>query len=79
MFLCLWFEQCLSLSEEELKERQVLHLDIAYDDIPEKYFKEEEVTIQQLAVQSYWDLWIGFKNFQWLCFLSKVSKLLILE
>ena len=51
MFLCLWFEQCLSLSEEELKERQVLHLDIAYDDIPEKYFKEEEVTIQQLAVQ----------------------------
>ncbi|XP_071797461.1 cytoplasmic phosphatidylinositol transfer protein 1-like [Asterias amurensis] len=35
-------ENCLSLSEEELKERQVLHLDIAYDDIPEKYFKEEE-------------------------------------
>ncbi|XP_022080544.1 cytoplasmic phosphatidylinositol transfer protein 1-like isoform X2 [Acanthaster planci] len=35
-------ENCLRLSDEELKERQVLHLDIAYDDIPEKHYREEE-------------------------------------
>jgi len=31
------------LEEEILKEREVLHMDIAYDEIAEKYYKEEEV------------------------------------
>ena len=33
----------LNLNDEELSEREVLALDIAYDELPEKYYKEEEV------------------------------------
>lgn len=32
----------LDLKEEELKDREVLHMDIAYDQLPEKYYKKEE-------------------------------------
>ena len=34
----------LNLDEELLKEREVLHMDIAYDEIAEKYYKKEEVS-----------------------------------
>ncbi|XP_074647774.1 cytoplasmic phosphatidylinositol transfer protein 1-like [Tubulanus polymorphus] len=35
-------ENCLTLTEEDLEQREVLSLDIAYDDIPPKHYKEEE-------------------------------------
>ena len=31
------------MKEEELKDREVIHMDIAYDEIAEKYYKKEEV------------------------------------
>ena len=37
----------LDLKEDELKGREVQHLDIAYDELPEKYYKEKEVFILQ--------------------------------
>lgn len=41
--MCLFCEQLLNLDEELLNSREVLHMDIAYDELPEKYYKEEEV------------------------------------
>ena len=38
----------LNLDEELLKEREVLHMDIAYDEIAEKYYKKEEVNVISL-------------------------------
>ena len=35
--------QCLSLSEEELTEREVDVIDIAFDELAEKHYKVEEV------------------------------------
>ncbi|KAH8250713.1 hypothetical protein KR038_000608 [Drosophila bunnanda] len=35
-------ENCLDLSEEELKTRTVDHLDIAFDDLSPKHYKQEE-------------------------------------
>ncbi|XP_071495707.1 cytoplasmic phosphatidylinositol transfer protein 1-like [Diadema antillarum] len=35
-------ENCLRLSESELREREVVHVDIAYDNVPDKYYKENE-------------------------------------
>lgn len=35
--------QCLGLSEQDLKEREVDHVDIAYNEVPEKHYKVEEV------------------------------------
>lgn len=35
-------ENSLDLTEQELNAREVLALDIAYDELPEKYYKEEE-------------------------------------
>ncbi|XP_014262417.1 cytoplasmic phosphatidylinositol transfer protein 1 [Cimex lectularius] len=35
-------ENCLNLSEEVLQERTVEHIDIAYDEINPKHYKEEE-------------------------------------
>ncbi|KAK7112260.1 cytoplasmic phosphatidylinositol transfer protein 1-like [Littorina saxatilis] len=35
-------ENCLQLSEEELKQREVEHVDIAFDELPPKHYKEEE-------------------------------------
>lgn len=35
-------ENMLNLSDEVLAERLVLHMDIAYDELPEKYYKKEE-------------------------------------
>ena len=35
--------QCLGLTEEVLEQREVDFVDIAYDEFPEKYYKEEEV------------------------------------
>ncbi|XP_030840413.1 cytoplasmic phosphatidylinositol transfer protein 1 [Strongylocentrotus purpuratus] len=35
-------ENCLSLSEAELSEREVVPVDIAYNNVPEKYYKENE-------------------------------------
>ncbi|XP_063962139.1 cytoplasmic phosphatidylinositol transfer protein 1-like [Lytechinus pictus] len=34
--------ECLSLSDTELSEREVVHVDIAYNNVPEKYYKENE-------------------------------------
>ncbi|KAJ8037841.1 Cytoplasmic phosphatidylinositol transfer protein 1 [Holothuria leucospilota] len=33
---------CLGLSEEDLKEREVDHVDIVFNEVPEKYYKVEE-------------------------------------
>jgi len=38
-------ENSLDLTEQELNAREVLALDIAYDELPEKYYKEEEVDL----------------------------------
>jgi len=38
-----WWLQCLNLSEEELTEREVDHVDIAFDELAEKHYKVEEV------------------------------------
>jgi len=35
--------QCLGLSEEELLEREVDYVDIAFDELAEKHYKVEEV------------------------------------
>jgi len=35
-------ENHLNLEEEVVKDREVLHMDIAYDEIAEKYYKKEE-------------------------------------
>ena len=35
----------LNLGDEMLKEREVLPMDIAYDEIAEKYYKKEEVCL----------------------------------
>ncbi|CAC5385270.1 Phosphatidylinositol transfer protein alpha isoform,Membrane-associated phosphatidylinositol transfer protein 2,Phosphatidylinositol transfer protein 1,Phosphatidylinositol transfer protein 2,Cytoplasmic phosphatidylinositol transfer protein 1,Protein retinal degeneration B,Phosphatidylinositol transfer protein 5,Phosphatidylinositol transfer protein beta isoform [Mytilus coruscus] len=35
-------ENCVGLSDEDIEVREVEHIDIAYDDIPEKNFKKEE-------------------------------------
>jgi len=35
--------QCLRLSEEQLAEREVDVVDIAFDELAEKHYKEEEV------------------------------------
>jgi len=35
--------QCLNLSEEELAEREVDFVDIAFDELAEKHYKVEEV------------------------------------
>ena len=43
--------QCLGLDEEELVEREVDFVDIAYDEIPENNYKKEEVC------QTYWRDW----------------------
>lgn len=43
MFVCFFFLQCLGLSEQDLKEREVDHVDIAYNEVPEKHYKMEEV------------------------------------
>ena len=36
--------QCFNLASEMLDAREVVDLDIAYDDLPEKYYVEEEVS-----------------------------------
>ena len=56
----------LNLNDEELSEREVLALDIAYDELPEKYYKEEEV-------QNYRFYWVikKMRIFSWVeCFMS---------
>lgn len=40
-FFCL---QCLNMSPEELEQRTVEFLDICYDEINLKYYKEDEVS-----------------------------------
>ena len=35
--------QCFDLSEELLEAREVIHVDIAYDELPEKHYVPEEV------------------------------------
>ncbi|OWF36067.1 Cytoplasmic phosphatidylinositol transfer protein 1 [Mizuhopecten yessoensis] len=35
-------ENVLGLSEEELEDREVEHIDIAYDDMADKHYKESE-------------------------------------
>lgn len=35
--------QCIGLSNEDLEVREIEHLDIVFDDIPEKNYKKEEV------------------------------------
>ncbi|MCP3920950.1 MAG: hypothetical protein GY714_00035 [Desulfobacterales bacterium] len=42
---CILFFQSLDLNEEELAKRQVEHLDIANDELPEKYYNKDEVSI----------------------------------
>ena len=37
--------QCLRLTEEELAEREVDVVDIAFDELAEKHYKEEEVRL----------------------------------
>ena len=46
--LCLWYFQCVNLKPEELQQREVDFLDIAYDELPSKHYKESEVTILSL-------------------------------
>ncbi|KAK3713877.1 hypothetical protein QZH41_008164 [Actinostola sp. cb2023] len=35
-------ENCFSLDDERLQDREVVHIDIAYDPIPDKYYVPEE-------------------------------------
>lgn len=41
--------QCVGLSSEDLEVREVEHIDIALEDIPEKNFKKEEVRLIKLT------------------------------
>ena len=45
--------QMLNLDEELQKEREVLHMDIAYDEIAEKYYKKEEVCMFKEKVKIF--------------------------
>jgi Phosphatidylinositol transfer protein. len=45
-------DNCLGLTEEELLARQVEYLDIAYDEINPKHYKEEEVSWLHHNLQS---------------------------
>ena len=38
-----WHVQCLGLSEEQMLEREVDCVDIAFDELAEKHYKLEEV------------------------------------
>lgn len=42
--------QCLGLSPIELIHREVDFMDIAYDEISAKHYKEEEVRSQKLTI-----------------------------
>ena len=44
------FLQCLNLPEDQLQQRDVDFVDIAYDAVPPKHYKEEEVTISYNTV-----------------------------
>ena len=39
----IFFFQCFDLNEEMLESREVVNIDIAYDDLPEKHYVPEEV------------------------------------
>ena len=47
-FLKIWlvvsFLQCFELDEETLETREVVAIDIAYDELPEKHYVPEEVS-----------------------------------
>jgi Phosphatidylinositol transfer protein len=38
-----WSWQCLGLSEDELAQREVEHVDIVQEEVAEKHYKPEEV------------------------------------
>jgi len=42
----------LKLTPEELSEREVVFLDIAYDEVSSKHYKEEEVSVHLLIVST---------------------------
>lgn len=42
--MCNYFCQCLELREEDLENREVDVVDIVYDEINPKHYKEEEVS-----------------------------------
>ena len=44
------FLQCLQLPEDQLQQRDVDFVDIAYDVVPPKHYKEEEVKISYSTV-----------------------------
>lgn len=46
--------QCLMVPDDELQQREVDFVDIAFDELPAKYYKEEEVGLINQA-KSAWD------------------------
>lgn len=42
--MVVYFLQCFELDEETLETREVVAIDIAYDELPEKHYVPEEVS-----------------------------------
>lgn len=60
---------CLQIFDTELKEqeREVCFIDIAYDEIPERYYKESEVSLwgcECADAHGYWELTL-LKRWKW--------------
>lgn len=56
--MCSGYPLGFQIFDNELKdqEREVCFVDIAYDEIPERYYKESEVSELILLINYYWTI-----------------------